>query len=90
MYNKDADKLVHTFLDPHLSQCALNPPQEVIILQIDRPVVYVIDTQLQLLHFLKAVVQEQLLEELRVPAVLHPLCAVQLYSEPESIFMNKP
>lgn len=85
MYNKDADKLVHTFLDPHLSQCALNPPQEVIILQIDRPVVYVIDTQLQLLHLLKVVVQEQLLGELGVLAVFYLLCAVQLYRETENI-----
>lgn len=82
--------MVHTFLDPHLSQRALKPPQEVIILQIDRLVVYVIDTQLQLLHLLKVVVQEQLLGELRVLAVLHPLRAVQLYSETESICMNKP
>ena len=65
--------------DTHLSQSALKPSQEVVIGQVHRLVIDVVDAQLQLLDLLKVVVHTQARAEGGVLAVIHTLCTVQLH-----------
>ena len=62
----------------YLAQGQLHSSQEVVVLEVDRLVVDVVDGELELLHRLKVVVHLQTLAEGRAVAVLHPLCPPHL------------
>lgn len=64
--------------EAHLAQGAFKLPEEIVITQVMRVIVNIIDRKFHLLHHLKIVVENKLLGKLWVQVVQDHLCAPDL------------
>ena len=65
-------------MKPYFSQCTLNLAEKIIVGNLRRLVVDVVDGETQLLHLLKVIVELKCTRELWAQAILHVLSAAKL------------
>lgn len=70
--------------EAHLAQSALHLSEKVIIAQVIGVIVNVIDTELQPLHHLEIIVQDELLSKLWIQTVEDHLCAPKLEQDKDT------